>query len=168
VVPRLPPLPLKALSAPAHTLTAEHIISAFGTDVDNGLTEDAARQALEKYGPNKLKEIPPPSFWSILVRNTLNAMTLVLIAAMAVSFGTQDFISGGVIAALVVINVGVGTINEYQAEKTVAALEAIGAPTANVLRRKAAGSPGEIQTIKTDMVVPGMATLGRNARLANR
>jgi Na+-exporting ATPase len=82
-------------------------------------------------------------------------MTLVLIAAMAVSFGTQDFISGGVIAALVVINVGVGTINEYQAEKTVAALEAIGAPTANVLRRKAAGSPGEIQTIKTDLVVPG-------------
>lgn len=42
---------------------------------------------------------------------------MVLIAAMAVSFGTQDFISGGVIAALVVLNVGVGTINEYNAEK---------------------------------------------------
>lgn len=110
---------------------------------------------MEKYGPNKLKEIPPPSFWSILVRNTLNAMTLVLIAAMAVSFGTSDFISGGVIGALVVVNVGVGTINEYQAEKTVAALEAIGAPTAVVLRRKDAGSPGGIQTIKTDLVVPG-------------
>lgn len=44
-------------------------------------------------------------------------MTLVLIAAMAVSFGTMDWVSGGVIAALVVLNVGVGTINEYKAEK---------------------------------------------------
>ena len=147
--------PQGPLKAPAHTLTSDVVIEAFDTDVDNGLTEDQARQALDKYGPNKLKEIPPPSFWSILVRNTLNAMTLVLIAAMAVSFGTQDFISGGVIAALVVINVGVGTINEYQAEKTVAALEAIGAPTAVVMRRKSAGAPGEIQTIKTDLVVPG-------------
>lgn len=92
---------------------------------------------------------------SILVRNTLNAMTLVLIAAMAVSFGTQDFISGGVIAALIVINVGVGTINEFQAERTVAALEAIGAPTAVVIRRDAEGSAGNIATIKTDQVVPG-------------
>lgn len=45
------------------------------------------------------------------------AMTLVLIAAMAVSFGTMDWVSGGVIAALVVLNVGVGTVNEYKAEK---------------------------------------------------
>lgn len=44
-------------------------------------------------------------------------MTLVLIAAMAVSFGTMDWVSGGVIAALVVLNVGVGTVNEYKAEK---------------------------------------------------
>ena len=36
---------------------------------------------------------------------------------MAVSFGTSDWISGGVILALVVLNVAVGTVNEWQAEK---------------------------------------------------
>lgn len=36
---------------------------------------------------------------------------------MAVSFGTMDFISGGVIAALVVLNVTVGGYTEWQAEK---------------------------------------------------
>jgi len=143
------------LQAPAHTLESDVVVRAYETDLDRGLTEQQVSAATARYGPNKLKEVPPPSFWSILVRNTLNAMTLVLIAAMAVSFGTSDFISGGVIAALVVINVGVGTINEYKAEKTVAALEAIGAPTAVVLRRKSADSAGEIQTIKTDLVVPG-------------
>jgi Na+-exporting ATPase len=51
-------------------------------------------------------------------------MTLVLIAAMAVSFGTMDWVSGGVIAALVILNVGVGTINEYKAEKVKISLQA--------------------------------------------
>ncbi|KAJ9123082.1 hypothetical protein QFC22_001272 [Naganishia vaughanmartiniae] len=143
------------LRAPAHTLSSAEIVSAFHTDIDNGLTESQVQRNATQYGPNKLKEIPPPSFLSILMRNTLNAMTLVLIAAMAVSFGTQDFISGGVIAALIVINVGVGTINEYNAEKTVAALEAIGAPTAVVIRKENEGAAGNIQTIKTDLVVPG-------------
>lgn len=35
-------------------------------------------------------------------------MTIVLLAAMAVSFGTQDWIAAGVIAALVILNVSVG------------------------------------------------------------
>ena len=40
-----------------------------------------------------------------------------LVAAMAVSFGTMDWISGGVIAALVILNVSVGGYTEWQAEK---------------------------------------------------
>jgi Na+-exporting ATPase len=39
------------------------------------------------------------------------------VAAMAVSFGTMDWISGGVIAALVILNVTVGGYTEWQAEK---------------------------------------------------
>lgn len=39
------------------------------------------------------------------------------VAAMAVSFGTMDWISGGVIAALVILNVSVGGYTEWQAEK---------------------------------------------------
>jgi len=137
------------LSAPPHTLGSDEVIKAYATNPETGLSEDQARKYMEEFGPNKLKEVPPPSFLSILIRNTLNAMTIVLIAAMAVSFGTQDFISGGVIAALVVINVGVGTINEYKAEKTVAALEAIGSPTATVLRDR------QTKVVQTDEVVPG-------------
>lgn len=143
------------LPAPAHVLPADKVITAFESDVETGLTEQQVQHNAEKYGPNKLRETPPPSFLSILLRNALNAMTLVLIAAMAVSFGTQDFIAGGVIAALVVVNVGVGTVNEHQAEKTVAALEAIGSPTAVVVRCGQKGTAGEISTVKTDQVVPG-------------
>lgn len=39
------------------------------------------------------------------------------VAAMATSLGTMDWISGGVIAALVILNVSVGAFTEWQAEK---------------------------------------------------
>ena len=45
---------------------------------------------------------------NLLGRQIVNAMTIVLLAAMAVSFGTQDWIAAGVIAALVILNVSVG------------------------------------------------------------
>ncbi len=95
-------------------------------------------------------------------------MTLVLIAAMAVSFGTQDWIEAGVIGALVILNVVVGfsqvsapeivwpehlltsrlTPQEWKAEKVVAALASVGAPTAVVLRS------GKEISIDVEDVVP--------------
>lgn len=44
-------------------------------------------------------------------------MILVLIISMAISFGIKDWIAGGVIAGVIAINVIVGFIQEFQAEK---------------------------------------------------
>jgi len=107
-------------------------------------------------------------------------MTLVLIAAMAVSFGTMDWsvrfavssahacrISGGVIFALVALNVGTGTISQYKAEKTVAALESVGAPQAVVVRYDGLkkGTEGKAETIASHEVVPGDIILVRSSIL---
>lgn len=83
-------------------------------------------------------------------------MCLVLLASMAVSFGTQDFIEAAVIGALVVLNVSVGFIQEWKAEKTVAALASVGSPTATVVRHDAGakGQEGKSQNIPSDEVVP--------------
>lgn len=60
------------LSAPAHTLDADVAIKTFKTDPRMGLDEAQVREYQGIFGPNKLKETPPISFWSILLRNTLN------------------------------------------------------------------------------------------------
>lgn len=79
---------------------------------------------------------------------------------MAVSFGTQDWISGGVIAALVILNVTVGTYTEWEAEKTVASLESVGAPQATVVRHSSTQTI--TKTIAVDEVVPGDIILVKN------
>ena len=98
--------------APPHALPAGKLLSRFGVDPKWGLTMDRAKDILLKDGPNRLRPPQKPSRMKIFLGQVLNAMTIVLIAAAAVSLATMDWISGGVIALLVVINVYVGFSRE--------------------------------------------------------
>ncbi|WVF66526.1 potassium/sodium efflux P-type ATPase, fungal-type [Kwoniella sp. CBS 6097] len=145
----------------AHTTPSGKVLDALGGDALKGLSESEASKRLEQYGPNRLKPPKKPSIFKIVARQVGNAMTVILIAAMAVSFGTMDWISGGVIAALVILNVTVGAITEWQAEKTVASLESVGAPQATVVRHNG-GSEQTTRIIAVEEVVPGDLVLLKN------
>lgn len=68
---------------------------------------------------------------------------------MAVSFGIKSWIEGGVVAAVILLNVVVGFFQEYTAEKTMDSLRSLSSPTANVVR------DGETIVIPSGEVVPG-------------
>lgn len=68
---------------------------------------------------------------------------------MAVSFGIKSWIEGGVIAAVIMLNVVVGFFQEYSAEKTMDSLRSLSSPTATVVR------DGESQVIPSANIVPG-------------
>lgn len=69
--------------------------------------------------------------------------------AMAVSFGIKAWIEGGVLAAVLFINIGVGFVQEFQAQKTMDSLRSLSSPTANAVRN------GLTVSIPTAEVVPG-------------
>jgi Na+-exporting ATPase len=68
---------------------------------------------------------------------------------MAVSFGIKSWIEGGVVAAVILLNVVVGFFQEYSAEKTMDSLRSLSSPTANVVRN------GQVTSIPSHEVVPG-------------
>lgn len=68
---------------------------------------------------------------------------------MAVSFGIQSWIEGGVVAAVIVLNIVVGFWQEFNAEKTMDSLKSLSSPTASVVRAS------ENITIPTIEIVPG-------------
>lgn len=72
-----------------------------------------------------------------------------LVAACALSYGVQDWIEGAVITAVITINVIVGFIQEYKAEKTMDSLRSLSSPTAVVVRG------GETRTVPSKHLVPG-------------
>ncbi|WEW54706.1 P-type ATPase [Emydomyces testavorans] len=131
-----------ALSHPAYCLTYDETIQQLNTHPDDGLTAEEAKRRLDLYGPNVLDEGEGVSIIKILIRQ-------VLIMAMAVSFGIQSFIEGGVITAVIVLNIVVGFFQEYAAEKTMDSLRSLSSPTGTVSRE------GKTKVIPSTDIVPG-------------
>jgi len=69
--------------------------------------------------------------------------------AMAVSYAISSYIEGGVITAVILLNVVVGFFQEYSAEKTMDSLRSLSSPTSSVVR------DGDAFVIPTGEIVPG-------------
>ncbi|CAP86669.1 Sodium transport ATPase [Penicillium chrysogenum] len=137
------------LSQPAHSLSFEDVITELQTNSDDGLTSAEVKQRIEKYGENVLEGDEGVSLAKIVIRQIANAMMLVLIIAMAVSFGIQSWIEGGFIAAVIALNIVVGVYQDYAAEKTMDSLRSLSSPTGVVSR------DGKTSTVPANEIVPG-------------
>ncbi|KAI9375958.1 hypothetical protein BJX61DRAFT_24135 [Aspergillus egyptiacus] len=149
------------LSKPPHCLSYDAVLEELSTDADDGLTSAEARSRLDTYGYNRLEEGEGLSIGKILLRQIANAMMLVLILAMAVSFGIQSWIEGGVIAGIIGLNIVVGFFQEYAAEKTMASLRSLTTPSGTVSRDGNTAMipaveivPGDIVEVKTGEMIP--------------
>lgn len=106
------------ISKPAHCLKWEQVAEELSADVDDGLNSEEAKKRLDQYGRNELGDGGGVNPGKILLRQIANAMTLVLILAMAVSFGIQSYVEGAVITLVILLNIGIGFFQEFKAAKT--------------------------------------------------
>ncbi|KAK5077937.1 P-type ATPase [Lithohypha guttulata] len=139
----------KPLSKPAHSLSFDEVLKELGASGIEGLKASEAETRLQEFGKNELDNGPGVNPTKILIRQVANAMMLVLILAMAVSFGIQSWIEGGVVAAIIILNIVIGFMQEYSAEKTMDSLRSLSSPTSQVVR------DGNQITVPTIQVVPG-------------
>ncbi|KAH7134306.1 calcium-transporting ATPase [Dactylonectria macrodidyma] len=154
------------ISRPAHALSAEDVAHELQTNTTIGLSPEEATQRLTKYGSNELEKGKGVQPLQIFIAQIVNAMTLVLLLALAASFAIQAWVEGGVLGGLILINIVIGFLQDLQAARTIASLESLNSPTARVIR---AGEsqianvadlvPGDILDLKTGDVVPADARL---------
>ncbi|RVX70397.1 hypothetical protein B0A52_05896 [Exophiala mesophila] len=137
------------MSKPAHALDCDTLVRELGADPENGFSEAQAGEKLNEFGRNELDDGPGVQPIKILIRQVANAMMLVLIMAMVVSFAIESWIEGGVVTAVIVLNIVVGFLQEFQAEKTMDSLRSLSSPTANVVR------DGSIVNVPTAELVVG-------------
>jgi Na+-exporting ATPase len=100
----------KPLSMPAHSLSFEEVIRELGVSGMDGLSSTEADQRLQEFGNNELDNGPGVNPTKIFIKQIANAMMLVLILAMAVSFGIRSWIEGGVVAAIIFGNIFIGLV----------------------------------------------------------
>ena len=139
---------LHELGSPWHILSAESIAAQLDTS-DAGLSTSEATARRARWGANELVDRARRPWWRMLLGQFADFMILVLIAAAVISglIGeAQDTIT---IVVIVVLNAIIGTVQEYRAERAVAALRAMAAPEATVLR------DGDIVVVSARELVPG-------------
>ncbi|KAI2621180.1 potassium/sodium eff [Hypoxylon sp. NC1633] len=130
-------------------LTAQDVATTLETDLERGLSSTQVINLQEKCPPNELDVGGAIPWYKIFLKQLFNAMILVLFLAMSLSFAVRDWVEGGVLLAVIVLNVSIGFYQEYGAEKKMDALRALSAPSAMVLR------DGKTQVIPNAEVVPG-------------
>ena len=100
--------------------TAEEVLKGVGSSA-SGLTSDEARARLARQGLNLITQRRITAL-DVLAVQLRNPLLLLLLGAAAISGATGDPTDAVIIAAIVVLSVGLGFVNEYRAAQAVAAL----------------------------------------------
>ena len=99
-----------------------------------GLSSSQAKKQQKKYGPNALPPPPKRSGIALFFGQYKDLLTLILLAATAVSLLLGEWMDAVTIGIIVLCNGIMGFVQEFRTEKTLEALQALSAPTALVLR----------------------------------
>ncbi len=127
---------------------AAAVLAALASSWD-GLSEAEAARRYAVYGPNTLPGAEGAGPLATLLRQVLNPLMAVLLAAGLVSVLVASYADAIVIFLVVAFDVIVGFIQEYRAEQALRALARLAAPRAVVIRS------GIEREIDARLVVPG-------------
>ena len=134
---------------PWHTQATETLASALSADLETGLHADEAVRRLAADGFNDLPEAPPPSLLKLFLSQFTNVIVWVLVGAAVLSGVLEDWIDSAAILAIVFLNGLLGFVQEFRAERSLAALRKMSVATARVCR------DGVIQSIPARELVRG-------------
>ena len=112
----------------------EDTTTALTVDPVRGLTTADAAARTAQYGPNQITAEKPPSVWAIALQQLRDPMNIMLVAVTVVSFAIGEVSTGIIVAALIVLNLVLGSRQELKARASVDALSNLQVPQAKVLR----------------------------------
>jgi Ca2+-transporting ATPase len=128
---------------------AERDVESLPLTPENGLTEAEVASRRNTYGDNRLPMGKAVSRLAILLSQVKSPLVYIILVAALVSLVAQEYGDFAIIMAVVVIDVILGYVQEYQAQKTYTALKGLLKPTTTVIRE------GVRQEVEVWELVPG-------------
>ena len=155
-----------------YALDPDEAVVRLSTSAIDGLSSSEAESRLAQYGPNELHAEAPPSVWKIALGQVVDPMNLMLLVVAVVSFLLGEISTGILVAALVLLNVVLGSRQEISAQAAVDALAQMQIPQARVIRDGKLELlpaidlvPGDIVNLEAGDIVPADGRLLRSATL---
>nr|WP_245534004.1 calcium-transporting P-type ATPase, PMR1-type [Effusibacillus pohliae] len=115
----------------------------------NGLTSKEVEERRLRYGENRLSEGEHVSLLSLFLNQFRDFMVLVLLAATLISGLLGEYTDAITIIAIIIVNGILGFLQEVRAERSLASLKQLAAPTAHTIR------DGKKVTVPAAELVPG-------------
>ena len=131
-----------------YAITADDTFDKLNSS-DQGLSAEEAKRRLEKHGQNELEEKGARSPLRILFEQFAQTMVMILIVAAVISFFIGDWIEAGAISAIVFLFAILGFLQDFKADRALAALRDMAVPEVRVRRA------GEELMISSKHLVPG-------------
>lgn len=132
-----------------HALSPQEVAAAISTDLGDGLDAEEAVQRQRHEGFNELPEAPPASPLKLFLSQFTSVIVWVLIGAAVLSGLLDDWLDAAAIMAIVFLNGVLGFIQEFRAERSLAALRRMSVAMAHVIRQ------GGLESIPARELVPG-------------
>lgn len=131
-----------------HAQPSDAVLAQEGSSV-HGLSRAEAEARLARFGPNTLPRGRAPTLPEIFLSQFKSPLIYVLLLAAVVSLFLEEWTDAGFIFAVLLINAGIGTFQEYRAERSAQALQGLISPKARVVRE------GDAFEIAAERLVPG-------------
>lgn len=131
-----------------HTSSSAEVLESLNGRA-TGLDPAEAARRLAADGPNELPKERPPSALRIFLRQFASPLIYILLIAAVVAFAAGDAADAGFIAVVLLVNALIGGYQEWKAERSSRALQALLQIKATVLRE------GRAHEIPAEQVVVG-------------
>lgn len=132
-----------------HTQTGSETAQRLEVDLEQGLKQQDVKERLAHFGINEIAEAKRRSLWHLVYDQFRDFMIIVLLVAAVISGFIGELLDTIAILVIVILNAIVGAVQEFRAERAIAALRAIATPSVSVMREAAR------QEIPTTQLVPG-------------
>lgn len=136
------------------TIIAAGLGAVVGAE-QGGLTSRDAAARLTEHGPNALPAQRGKSLWQRLASQFRDPLVLVLLAAAALTLVTGDHADTAIIALVIIANTTVGVVQEIKADGAIAALRALTAVEARVVRDGVSISVDAKAVVPDDLILIG-------------
>ena len=100
-----------------YLLDSDEVVKKFKTNVKIGLTNDDVLKRRNKYGYNLLPKKESDSFFKIFIGGIFDPIIVLLLVTIILSIVIGEYIDGIVIFFIVILDLILGAVSEYQANK---------------------------------------------------
>ena len=148
------------------------IVNQLQSNTERGISTALAQERLQQYGRNTLAQSKQQPWWLILLRQFKSPIVYLLVFAAGMSLYFQEWLDAGAILIVILVNSIIGFYMEFQASRSMEALQKLSTVRAKVMRDGKLNEmdaadivPGDILFLEAGDMVPADGRLFKLSRL---